>query len=57
MRKTIADVQIGQKFEHGTKGEITCTDKTKRTLTFIHKFGKTKVTYRTYDAYFYASDV
>lgn len=52
----IQDVEIGYKFNHRIKGECTVIDRTKRTITVIHKFGKTKVTYRNSDAYFSVSD-
>ena len=52
----IHQVLIGFKFQHGKKGECTVIDKTKRTITVIHKFGKTKVTYRYSDARFSPSD-
>ena len=37
----ISEVKIGQKFDHGVKGEMTVIDVTKRTITVVHKFGKT----------------
>ena len=52
----IQEVQIGQKINHGVKGEMTVINVTKRTITVAHKFGKTKVTYRSSDANVYASD-
>jgi hypothetical protein len=52
----ISEVPIGHKFEHGIKGECTVIDKSKRTITVKHKFGKTKVTYRYSDATFSPSD-
>lgn len=52
----ISEVEIGFKFQHGEKGECTVTDKTKRTISVKHKFGKTKTTYRYSDAYFSPSD-
>ena len=52
----ISEIQLGFKFQHGIKGECTVIDKTKRTITVIHKFGKTKTTYRYSDATFSPSD-
>lgn len=52
----IEEVKLGFKFEHGLKGECIVIDKTKRTITVIHKFGKTKVTYNSSDSYFSCSD-
>lgn len=52
----ISEVQIGQKINHRVKGEMTVINVTKRTITAKHKFGKTKVTYRSSDANVSASD-
>jgi hypothetical protein len=51
-----SEVKIGFKFDHGIKGECTVTDRTKRTITIKHKFGKTKTTYRHFDAIFSPTD-
>ena len=52
----LSEVPLGYKFEHGLKGECIVIDKTPRTITIIHKFGKTKVLYTNGNATFYPSD-
>lgn len=54
--RTIQEVEIGERFDCGEKGEGVIIAKTKRTLTA--KFDKctSKVTYRYNHAYFSASD-
>jgi hypothetical protein len=52
----ISEVKIGQKFDHRVKGEMTVIDVTKRTVTVVHKFGKTKITYRHSDENVFAND-
>jgi hypothetical protein len=52
----ISEVQIGQKLNHGVKGEMTVINVTKRTITVSHKFGTTKVTYRSSDVNVSVSD-
>jgi len=52
----ISELKINDKLQHGVKGEMTVVDVTKRTVTFVHKFGTTKITYRNNDANVYPSD-
>ena len=53
----IQEVPLGYTFNHGIKGECTVINRTKRTITIIHKFGKTKVSYRSNsDAIFSVAD-
>jgi len=47
-----SEVEIGFKFDHGIKGECTVIDRTKRTITIKHRFGKTKTTYNYVDTVF-----
>ena len=51
-----SEIEIGFKFEHGTKGECVVIDRTPKTITVKHKFGTTKTSYRYKDAYFSPSD-
>ena len=53
----IQEVPLGYAFNHGIKGECTVINKTKRTITVKHKFGTTKVSYRSNkDAIFSVAD-
>lgn len=52
----LEEIEIGFKFNHGIKGECVVIGKTKRTVTVKHKFGTTKVTYRTSDVNISPSD-
>lgn len=51
-----SEVYIGFKFDHGIKGECIVIDRTKRTITIKHKFGKTKTTYNYVDIEFSPTD-
>lgn len=54
---TISEIEIGYTFTSPRNGEGMITGKTKRTLTATFKNGNTvKLTYRSIDAYFYASE-
>jgi len=54
--RTIQEVEIGERFNHATKGEGVIIAKTKRTITAKFQKSTTKLTYKHNDAYFYASD-
>lgn len=57
MRKTIADVRIGEMIDSGRNGIGMVTDATKRTVTVTFQNGnKVKNTYKHADDYFYGSD-
>lgn len=52
----ISEIEVGFKFNHGVKGKCIVIDRTKRTITIIHSFGKTKVTFKRDDVAFSPSD-
>ena len=43
----LIDLETGQTFAHPLKGDCTISNVTKRTLEYVHKYGKTKVTFKS----------
>jgi hypothetical protein len=52
----ISEIEVGFKFEHGTKGECVIILRTPRTITIKHRLGTTKTTFKYKDDYFSPSD-
>ncbi|QQO97080.1 hypothetical protein Nekkels1_75 [Cellulophaga phage Nekkels_1] len=54
--RTIQDIKLGEKFNHGEKGDGVVIDKTRRTITIKYERSTCKCTYKYNDAYFHISD-